>query len=224
MESENNQDSAKNDGPGPRFDIQPLDRFNAFSDGVLAIVITLLVLELPVPPEGASLPQGIAQTWPDFLGYFISFAFVGGMWLTHARLTKLMRRGDSISFQLNLVMLLFVSLVPFTTKVMVKHMTGPDARVAVAAYGLNVLLASGLLTGLMAYAARNRHMVADGIADEELKQTSRQRRAALIVLAVSVLIAVIAPIIAVGLYILVTVMFIVHPFIRARRGPRQSAR
>ena len=93
----------------------PLDRFNAFSDGVFAIVITLLVLELPVPAEGSPVLPALAASWLDFLGYAISFAFVGGIWISHAGLTKYMKRGDAASFRLNLVLLLFVALLPFTT-------------------------------------------------------------------------------------------------------------
>jgi hypothetical protein len=77
-------------------DFHPFDRFNAFSDGVFAIVITLLVLELPVPPEGVPLRPALAASWPDFLGYAISFALVGGIWLYHAGLTKYLKRGDAV--------------------------------------------------------------------------------------------------------------------------------
>jgi uncharacterized membrane protein len=194
-------------------DYQPLDRFNAFSDGVFAIVITLLVLELPAPPAGVSLPEGLAEAWPDFLGYIISFAFVGGIWLSHAAFTKLTKRGDDVSFRLNLVLLLFVSLLPFTTKVMVTHMTGPDARLAVMAYGLNLLIASTLLTWLMSYGARDRDLVVDDVADDSLKRIARQRRSALILNAVGVVVAIVAPTVAVVLYIIVAVLFLINPLI-----------
>ena len=110
----------------------PLDRFNAFSDGVFAIVITLLVLELPVPPSTEPILPALAESWPDFLGYLISFAFIGGIWISHAGLTRYLRRGDVVSFRLNLVLLLFVSLLPFSTHLMVAHMHGADASMAVA--------------------------------------------------------------------------------------------
>ena len=224
MDAEQKQDSIDDGGAGAGPDYQPLDRFNAFSDGVFAIVITLLVLELPVPPMSARVPQGLSEAWPDFLGYFISFAYVGGIWLSHAGLTRFMKRGDALSFRLNLVMLLFVSLLPFTTNVMVTHITGPDARIAVAGYGLNVLVASSLLTGLMAYAARDRHLIVDEVADDKLRRTSRQRRAALILSAVAVIVAFVAPIIAVGIYIIVAAMFILQPLFGARRRPQHSSK
>ncbi len=205
--------SSDNGGAGAGPDYQPLDRFNAFSDGVFAIVVTLLVLDLPIPPPGAAVPQGLSEAWPDFLGYFISFAFVGGVWLSHAGLTKSMKRGDDISFRLNLVMLLFVSLLPYTTKVMVAHMRGPDARISVALYGVNLLVASGMLTALMLYAARDRHLVMDDVADEKLMRAYRQRRTYLIVSAVAVVVALVVPIMAVGIYIILAAMFIIQPLI-----------
>ena len=217
MDAERKRVSIDNGGAGAGPDYHPLDRFNAFSDGVFAIVITLLVLELPVPPAGVMVPQALAESWPDFLGYFISFAFVGGIWLSHAGLTKSMKRGDALSFRLNLVMLLFVSLLPFATKVMVTHMKGPDARLAVALYGVNLLVASAMITALMLYAARDRHLVVDDVADEKLRRAYRQRRAYLIVSAVAVIVALVAPIVAVGIYIIVAAMFIIQPLIGARR-------
>ena len=63
----------------------PLDRFNAFSDGVFAIAITLLVLEISVPREGVSLLPALREQSPQFLGYYISFAFIGGIWITHSK-------------------------------------------------------------------------------------------------------------------------------------------
>ena len=70
--------SIDDEGAGAGPDYQPLDRFNAFSDGVFAIAITLLVLDLPGPPVTAPVLPAFAESWQDFLGYAISFAFVGG--------------------------------------------------------------------------------------------------------------------------------------------------
>jgi uncharacterized membrane protein len=196
----------------------PLDRFNAFSDGVFAIVITLLVLELPVPPEGAPVLPALAASWSDFLGYAISFAFVGGIWLSHAGLTKGMKRGDDVSFRLNLVMLLFVSLLPFTTKLMVAHIGGADARSAVTLYGANLLVASLMLSGLLAYVARNGQLVIDGLADDRIRRVYHQRKVYLVLSAAAILVGIVAPLVAVGFYVVLTVAFIIQPLVQVRRG------
>ena len=75
----------------------PLDRFNAFSDGVFAIAITLLVLEITVPKQGVRLLPALREEWPEFLGYYTSFAFIGGLWVVHSAATKLMKRADAVA-------------------------------------------------------------------------------------------------------------------------------
>jgi hypothetical protein len=74
----------KRPGRNRLFDFLPTDRLNAFADGVFAIVITLLVLELPVPEATEDLLWALLAGWPDFLAYVISFAFIGGFWITHS--------------------------------------------------------------------------------------------------------------------------------------------
>jgi hypothetical protein len=74
-----------------------------------------------------------------------------------------------------------------------------------------------MITALMLYAARDRHLVVDDVADEKLRRAYRQRRAYLIVSAVAVIVALVAPIVAVGIYIIVAAMFIIQPLIGARR-------
>ena len=147
---------------------------------MFAIVITLLVLELPVPPSTEPILPALAESWPDFLGYLISFAFIGGIWISHAGLTRYMRRGDVVSFRLNLVLLLFVSLLPFSTHLMVAHMHGADASVAVAIYGLNLFMESALITALLHHAAHDRHLVVDDVDDARVSRAYRQRRAYLV--------------------------------------------
>jgi uncharacterized membrane protein len=195
----------------------PLDRFNAFSDGVFAIVITLLVIELPVPPEGVPVLSALAASWPDFLGYAISFAFVGGIWLSHAGLTKYMTRGDAVFLRLNLIMLLFVALLPFSTHLMVTHLRAADASAAVVIYGIDLFVASGLITALLYYAEHDRYLVKDDIADDIVRRGYRQRRTYLILTALAILVAFFAPLVAVASYILLAVAFLIQPLLGLRR-------
>jgi uncharacterized membrane protein len=77
--------------------------------------------------------------WAEFLGYYISFALIGGIWITHSSMTKYMRRGDSAAFALDLVLLFFVCLLPFSTGLMVTRLGGADAELATLLYGINAL-------------------------------------------------------------------------------------
>jgi uncharacterized membrane protein len=69
-------------------------RLEAFSDGVLAIAITLLVLELHVPTGHEPLVKGLEHEWPRYLGHFVSFAFIGGVWIAHSTLTRFIKAAD----------------------------------------------------------------------------------------------------------------------------------
>ena len=202
-------------------DVLPLDRFNAFTDGVFAIAITLLVLELSVPAagEGRLLPA-LAEQWQEFLGYLISFAFIGGIWVSHAGMTKLMRHADTLAYGIDLLMLLFVGLLPFSTNLLVTHLSGPDVEAAVVIYGVNVLLASLALSLLMFYIASERSLVVDGVADETLDAKVRQRWILIALNVAAIALAVVAPAAAVGVYLVMTFLALALPLIHLRRRRR----
>ncbi|MGF1470330.1 MAG: TMEM175 family protein [Rubrobacteraceae bacterium] len=199
-----------------------LDRFSAFSDGVFAIAITLLVLDLPVPPENVPTLVGLLESWPEFIGYLISFAFIGSIWLTHSALSSTMKRGDSVALGLNLLALLFVTGLPFSTQVMVADLDRPDLRVAVLVYGLNFLFASLTLSFLMSYVARNRALLVDDIADETVRRLYRRRWIAIGLNVFALATAIVAPRVAVGLYVVTTALLLGLPLVALRRRWRRS--
>ena len=207
-----------------RATILPLDRFNAFSDGVFAIAITLLVLEIGVPSPSTPLGPALRELWPDFLGYFISFAYIGGIWIAHSGLTRLMKQGDSTAYGLNLLLLLFVGLLPFTTRLMVTHLSGPDVKIATVAYGLNVLLASLTLSFLIFHVARQPYLQVDDLAEDSLKGIYRRRWVAIGVGAFAVVLAFVAPLVAVATYLVVAVLFLVLPLLGMHRARRSAGR
>ncbi len=227
MEPEQHGDEAVTDPPkrppvgGRRSsrpaDVLPLDRFNAFTDAVFAIAITLLVLELSVPAVGSHLLPALAEQWHEFLGYLISFVFIGGIWVSHAGMTKLMRQADTLAYGIDLVMLLFVGVLPFSTNLMVTHFSGPDVEAAVIIYGVNVLLASLALSLLMFYIASERSLVLDGVADETLDAKVRQRWIVIALNVGAIALAVVAPLAAVGVYLLMTFVALALPLIHLRR-------
>ena len=90
-------------------------RMEAFSDGVLAIAITLLVLELAVRPPGSPLEQFL-RGWPSYFVYLISFLTIGAAWLAHNSLTDDLDHVDRIFLRLNLLFLLSVAFLPFPTR------------------------------------------------------------------------------------------------------------
>ncbi|HDR73003.1 MAG TPA: DUF1211 domain-containing protein [Methanoculleus sp.] len=196
--------------------ILPTDRLNAFADGVFAIVITLLVLELPVPEVEEGLFLALLEQWPVFLAYLISFVFIGGFWVTHATITRLTKQEDHITFHLTLIVLFFISLIPFSTSLMATHLTGPGSRLSVSIYGLDLLIASIMLSAIMRYLSRRFDLLVDDLADEEFEDMERRRRSGIIFNGIGVLLALIFPPLAVAVYIGVAIYFFVQPLFLGR--------
>lgn len=209
-----------------RHDEFPKGRLDAFADGVLAIVITLLVLELKVPgvDESGDLWHALTHEWRDYAGYLISFVFVGGVWIAHSAATSYIARGDAILFRLNLLVLFFVSLLPFLTSLMATHLGAEGESLAVALYGIDLFIASLVLNAFIRYAGRRRELVADGVDELALREIERRRRILILLLGLATLVAVLLPNVAVALYLLVSLSFLIAPLLAARRAGRTAAR
>src|SRR2546428_12500036 len=117
----------------------------AFSDGVFAFAITLLVLNLRDPATSSlSLFNGLKQAWPSFFSLVTSFATVLIMWMNHHNMFNYIRRIDRRFMLFNVVLLLFVVLTPYTTMLVADLISVSDATAAAAAYaGTFVVLSLG---------------------------------------------------------------------------------
>ena len=159
----------------------------------------------------------LLKAWPDFLGYLISFAFIGSIWLNHTALSRAMKRGDAAVYGMNLLVLLFTALLPFSTSVMATHLDAQDVGVGVHLYGLNLLLASLTLSFLMFYVARQSALLVDEIDDEALRRLYRRRWSAIAMNVIALATALVAPRVAVGLYLISTVLLLGLPLVHLRR-------
>src|SRR5205823_8450239 len=105
-------------------------RVEAFSDGVFAIAITLLILEIRVPPAGGAggLWAGLLALWPSYVAFLVSFFVVLVMWVNHHELMRLVRVVTYPLLFANGLLLLTVTFVPFPTAVLAQHLATPEAR------------------------------------------------------------------------------------------------
>jgi len=133
-------------------------RIEAFSDGVFAIAITLLVLELKVPhmgdlpePSSEALSAGLAHEWPAYFALVTSFLTVLIMWMHHHRVIRLIRRADVPLLFANGMLLLFVSVVAFPTALLAEYLGTPAAPAACAVYaGIFVGISTAFLVFVLA--------------------------------------------------------------------------
>lgn len=117
------------------------DRLNTLIDGIFAIVLTLLVLDIKVPKsasEGVLFDQIIAL-WPQFVSYVLSFIILGLFWLGHQLEAHYIRKSDDIHLWLSLLFMMFIALVPFSSSLLGSHTNSP---VAVIVYSINIFAAS----------------------------------------------------------------------------------
>jgi uncharacterized membrane protein len=144
-------------------------RLEAFSDGVFAIAITLLVLELSVPPDASDdLLHAFLHEWPSYLAYVVSFAAIGATWLAHTTITEYIDRTDTMLARLNLLLLLTVSFLPFPTRLVSEFVHERNAeRVATTILGINLLLIATVTSLMWRYATRGQLVRAD-VDDEEV--------------------------------------------------------
>lgn len=130
-------------------------RLDFFSDGVFAIAITLLVVEIH-PPDGGGLAGGLLALWPSYLGFVISFLLIGLVWANHHAMFLHIRATDRTLMFLNTLLLTTVAFIPFTAAVLSDAIAaGHDLGVAVATYGLNLTVGGVFFNVVWQYARRH---------------------------------------------------------------------
>ncbi len=135
------------------------ERIQAFSDGVFAVAITLLILNIQVPhlDDNQRLIDALIRLWPAYLSYFLSFLTIGIVWANHHQTFQFIVRGNHGLRMLNIFLLMTVTLIPFTTAVLSEYIERPaDQQAAAAVYALGWLLLSIAYNLLWQYAVRAR--------------------------------------------------------------------
>ena len=138
-------------------------RVEAFSDGVFAIAITLLILEIKVPHVDAAegLRSALPHLWPSFLAFVSSFMTIGVMWMNHHRLFTLIERCDDGLMAFNLLLLLGITWLPFPTALLAEHLRGPDVRIAGITYAASFFVIAIVFNLMWRYAVRSKLVVED---------------------------------------------------------------
>jgi uncharacterized membrane protein len=190
----------------------PAGRVEAFSDGVFAIAITLLVLEISVP-EGSDedLLGAVLDQWPSYLAYVISFATVGAIWLAHSVVTEYLHHVDRWFVRINLLLLLLVSFLPFPTRLLAESVDSSEAAsVATTVYGLTLLATGLVLSALWRHAVRTR-LVREETADTELEFLTTKLTPGLAGYLGMIVLGLFLPLVAVFGYLLIAIFYLV-PF------------
>ena len=152
-------------------------RIEAFSDGVFAIAITLLILEIRVPPQTQDglLRDALRDLWPSYIAFLASFMTIGVMWLNHHRLFSFITRRDDGLIAFNLLLLLGITWLPFPTALLAEHLLGPhvDQQAAALVYAGSFFALAIVFNVMWRYAIRRK------IVSEEVNAAGITRQYAL---------------------------------------------
>jgi uncharacterized membrane protein len=143
-------------------------RLEAFSDGVFAIVITLLILDIRLPEvDYAHLGETLKEVYPRILSYVMSFVVIGIYWISHHNSFQLIHKTNKAFLWMNIFLLLFISFIPFPTSLMGRY---PFQTIPVMIYGINLLIANVIGFCMLLYIHRNPQLASASTKESFKKQ------------------------------------------------------
>lgn len=184
--------------PSARGTERSTERIEAFSDGVFAIAITLLILEIKMPQPGSErgavrLVDVLLGLWPAYFAYVLSFVMIGIYWANHHYIFKLIEKTDHILNLLNLLFLMFIAFLPLPTEVLGTYLPDKANQVAAAifyAIGLLLPAAGWLLVWL--YAARGHRLIDKRLDPRFVRRLTMQYSASVALYAIAVLVSLVS--------------------------------
>jgi TMEM175 potassium channel family protein len=186
-------------------------RTEAFSDGVIAVAITLLALDLKVPdPHGAgSLAHRLAQQWPNYAAYVVSFITIGIIWINHHAMFRRIAAVDHSILMLNLVLLLTICVLPGSTALMAQYLTAEHGQqLAAAVWGGSFLLMSLAFFTMQRHVLQARsHLLHEHMTPELRRSVLRRNATGLLPYAIATAGAVLTPYITLGMCALVAAFY-----------------
>ena len=152
------------------------ERLEAFSDGVFAIAITLLILEVGIPEGGGSLADRLGDAWPDYLAYVTTFITIGIMWANHHAIFRLIAYAGHGIVVANLFLLLVISFLPLPAKILGEQLGhhGADQTAAMIFYNACFVVVAGFFNLVWLLACRAGRFV-PGSKEAVARITSRYR-------------------------------------------------
>jgi uncharacterized membrane protein len=184
-----------------------IGRILALSDGVFAIAMTLLIIAIAIPAttSDAGLPDALLRLWPRYLAYVLSFLVIARFWVTHHLAFRLINRYDATLVWLNLLLLMFVSFLPFPTAVLGEHQGSPAAAVL---YGASVCLAGAASAAYWWYASGRGRLLRPDVGRARVRALRARGLTGPVLFALTLPIAALVP------YAAEAVWFLVFPLTR----------
>ena len=206
-------------------------RIEAFSDGVFAIAITLLVIEIGVPhlddePAGTTLFGALIEQWPSYLGYAISFLQIGVIWANHHNRFRFIARSDHLLLFLNILFLMSVAFIPFPTALLAEYLQGSDAErtMAGAVYAGTLAVTAIFFTLLWLYAAAGYRLVDRNLDRALLRAMTRRYVFGMVAYLVAFALAFVNVAASLVLIVILALLFVLPEPGERRATPKRTRR
>lgn len=182
-------------------------RLEALSDGVFAIVMTILIFDIRVPEVAPdALPAAVMKMWPNFAGYFVSFALLGVYWAGHRAQFGFIVRADSNLTWINIVFLALTALVPFSTGLLTSY---PETFLAVAIYGTNLILIGLTLYWHLHYGLQHAQLLSGAVAPHVVRFATLRCLLAPVCYVLAIAAALISPFISLIIFAATPFLYII---------------
>jgi uncharacterized membrane protein len=173
-------------------------RLESFSDGVIAVAATLLVLNITLPSltSGETLIHGLLAQWPKYAAYVVSFITIGIIWINHHAMISRLRQADRPVLILNLVLLMSIAVLPFATSLLATYLKqgGHDANLAAGVYSGSFLVMSLSFATLNWHILmRKAHLLGEDFSAERRRQILGRSVAGVLPYALATALAVVSP-------------------------------
>ena len=187
-------------------------RVEAFSDGVFAIAITLLILEIKIPHGAPDLAAALRALWPYYLTYILTFVTVGIYWANHSYIFQLYRKTDHGFNLLNVFFLMCISFVPLPTAVLGEYVALPhQQRAAIIFYALGFWLCALSWYLIWRYARRRPGMIDPRLAPEFVRTLSRQYLLSIVLYTLALLVAFVSGVASLAITVGLTFLYLLPP-------------
>jgi len=191
-------------------------RLEAFSDGVFAIAITLLILEIKIPDHEAlkdhSLSAYLWGVWPKYFAYVFSFIIIGIFWANHHYIFKLYKRTDHVFNMLNVLFLLTISFLPFPTAIFGEYINDETHRqTAVIFYSLGLVLPSLAWLIMWLYASHNKRLIDERLSKRFVQYLTRVFLISNFLYATAFAISLFSPLASIALTIILALIYLLPP-------------
>ena len=194
-------------------------RIEAFSDGVIAVAITLLILDVHVPNVQTGLLQALLNQWPTYLGYVTSFLVIVIFWANHHNMFRYIQQVDYTLLVINAFFLMCIAFIPFATAVLTKYITSPtEQHTAAIVYGATLLLNGILFNTIWWYAVWKRRLVGRDIDAQVVRRITKGYLFGLPFWALAIVLSLINVVLSLAFYILIDLIyFLPMSFLRSGR-------